>query len=269
MALKLYRIKIKENEKSAMKKTTLIISGLLWTGVANAADPNFNSFDPNFNQPQAGASVDNFNNFQTDFNSQNQFEAPVQQGFQSAEEAKKEAERIEKETKVQEEILHYEMEKANAKKFTANVKEVNLINYIKTLATENGYKVLYRLDKIATVNNNEDLDDVQVDLAKNDFEKQHGWKEHLVLSTKLLNNLNYFSKIDPDYIIPVIDEDKKIIYITQQKYTQGMRGKVLDVFEDKAVYKGYKSSLEDGYEYEKDGKKYRVVDGYLKEVEEK
>ena len=66
-----------------------------------------------------------------------------------------------------------------------------------------------------------------------------------------------------------MDESTKTIYVTHQYNVAGMRGKVMDIFENDAIYKGYKTDLPEGYTYEKDGKKYQVKNGLLNEVDTK
>ena len=153
--------------------------------------------------------------------------------------------------------------------FKSEQKDIDVINYLKRSAGENGYKLQVNLDKIYTINNNSDFDELQIASLQDDYQKQQDWRTNFVLALKILNNVNYMTKLDKDYIVPVVDESTKTIYVTHQYNVAGMRGKVMDIFENDAVYKGYKTDLPEGYTYEKDGKKYQVKNGLLNEVDTK
>jgi len=171
--------------------------------------------------------------------------------------------------KIQEQIILMQAEKANAKNFKSELKDIDVINYLKRSAGENGYKLQVNLDKIYTINNNSDFDELQIASLQDDYQKQQDWRTNFVLALKILNNVNYMTKLDKDYIVPVVDESTKTIYVTHQYNVAGMRGKIMDIFENDAIYKGYKTDLPEGYTYEKDGKKYKVENGLLNEVDAK
>lgn len=171
--------------------------------------------------------------------------------------------------KIQEQIILMQAEKENAKNFKSELKDIDVINYLKRSAGENGYKLQVNLDKIYTINNNSDFDELQIASLQDDYQKQQDWRTNFVIALKILNNVNYMTKLDKDYIVPVVDESTKTIYVTHQYNVAGMRGKVMDIFENDAIYKGYKTDLPEGYTYEKDGKKYQVKNGLLNEVDTK
>ena len=84
-----------------------------------------------------------------------------------------------------------------------------MINYLKRSAGENGYKLQVNLDKIYTINNNSDFDELQIASLQDDYQKQQDWRTNFVLALKILNNVNYMTKLDKDYIVPVVDESTK------------------------------------------------------------
>lgn len=235
----------------------LLIASLFIVGsqTAMAEDIQFNNFSDNTMNSTSYDLTSNYSNQSTDLTSEND-------GYSASEKA-------DYDYKIQEQIILMQAEKANAKNFKSELKDVDVINYLKRSAGENGYKLQVNLDKIYTINNNSDFDELQIASLQDDYQKQQDWRTNFVLALKILNNVNYMTKLDKDYIVPVVDESTKTIYVTHQYNIAGMRGKVMDIFENDAIYKGYKTDLPEGYTYEKDGKKYKVENGSLNEVDTK
>ena len=220
-----------------------------------AEDIQFNNFSDN---TMNSTSYD----FQSNYSNQTANQASENSGYSASEKA-------DYDYKIQEQIILMQAEKANAKNFKSELKDIDVINYLKRSAGENGYKLQVNLDKIYTINNNSDFDELQIASLQDDYQKQQDWRTNFVLALKILNNVNYMTKLDKDYIVPVVDESTKTIYVTHQYNVAGMRGKIMDIFENDAIYKGYKTDLPEGYTYEKDGKKYKVENGLLNEVDAK
>lgn len=235
----------------------LLITSLFIVGsqAAMAEDIQFNNFS---DSTMNSTSYD----LKSNYSNQTAEQAPENTGYSANEKA-------DYDYKIQEQIILMQAEKANAKNFKSELKDVDVISYLKRSASENGYKLQVNLDKIYTINNNSDFDELQIALLQDDYQKQQDWRTNFVLALKILNNVNYMTKLDEDYIVAVVDENTKTIYVTHQYNVAGMRGKVMDVFENDAIYKGYKTDLPEGYTYEKDGKKYKVENGLLNEVDEK
>lgn len=235
----------------------LLIASLFIVGsqTAMAEDIQFNNFSDNTMNSTSYDLQSNYSNQTTDQASENS-------GYSASEKA-------DYDYKIQEQIILMQAEKANAKNFKSELKDIDVINYLKRSAGENGYKLQVNLDKIYTINNNSDFDELQIASLQDDYQKQQDWRTNFVLALKILNNVNYMTKLDKDYIVPVVDESTKTIYVTHQYNVAGMRGKVMDIFENDAIYKGYKTDLPEGYTYEKDGKKYQVKNGLLNEVDTK
>ena len=225
----------------------LLIASLFIVGsqTAMAEDIQFNNFSDNTMNSTSYDLQSNYSNQTTDQASENS-------GYSASEKA-------DYDYKIQEQIILMQAEKANAKNFKSELKDIDVINYLKRSAGENGYKLQVNLDKIYTINNNSDFDELQIASLQDDYQKQQDWRTNFVLALKILNNVNYMTKLDKDYIVPVVDESTKTIYVTHQYNVAGMRGKIMDIFENDAIYKGYKTDLPEGYTYEKDGKKYKVV----------
>ena len=235
----------------------LLIASLFIVGsqTAMAEDIQFNNFSDNTMNSTSYDLQSNYSNQTTDQASENS-------GYSASEKA-------DYDYKIQEQIIVMQAEKANAKNFKSELKDIDVINYLKRSAGENGYKLQVNLDKIYTINNNSDFDELQIASLQDDYQKQQDWRTNFVLALKILNNVNYMTKLDKDYIVPVVDESTKTIYVTHQYNVAGMRGKIMDIFENDAIYKGYKTDLPEGYTYEKDGKKYKVENGLLNEVDAK
>jgi hypothetical protein len=235
----------------------LLIASLFIVGsqTAMAEDIQFNNFSDNTMNSTSYDLQSNYSNQTTDQASENS-------GYSASEKA-------DYDYKIQEQIILMQAEKANAKNFKSELKDIDVINYLKRSAGENGYKLQVNLDKIYTINNNSDFDELQIASLQDDYQKQQDWRTNFVLALKILNNVNYMTKLDKDYIVPVVDESTKTIYVTHQYNVAGMRGKIMDIFENDAIYKGYKTDLPEGYTYEKDGKKYKVENGLLNEVDAK
>lgn len=235
----------------------LLIASLFIVGsqTAMAEDIQFNNFSDNTMNSTSYDLQSNYSNQTTDQASENS-------GYSASEKA-------DYDYKIQEQIILMQAEKANAKNFKSELKDIDVINYLKRSAGENGYKLQVNLDKIYTINNNSDFDELQIASLQDDYQKQQDWRTNFVLALKILNNVNYMTKLDKDYIVPVVDENTKTIYVTHQYNVAGMRGKIMDIFENDAIYKGYKTDLPEGYTYEKDGKKYKVENGLLNEVDAK
>ena len=235
----------------------LLIASLFIVGsqTAMAEDIQFNNFSDNTMNSTSYNLQSNYSNQTTDQASENS-------GYSASEKA-------DYDYKIQEQIILMQAEKANAKNFKSELKDIDVINYLKRSAGENGYKLQVNLDKIYTINNNSDFDELQIASLQDDYQKQQDWRTNFVLALKILNNVNYMTKLDKDYIVPVVDESTKTIYVTHQYNVAGMRGKIMDIFENDAIYKGYKTDLPEGYTYEKDGKKYKVENGLLNEVDAK
>lgn len=235
----------------------LLIASLFIVGsqTAMAEDIQFNNFSDNTMNSTSYDLQSNYSNQTTDQASENS-------GYSASEKA-------DYDYKIQEQIILMQAEKANAKNFKSELKDIDVINYLKRSAGENGYKLQVNLDKIYTINNNSDFDELQIASLQDDYQKQQDWRTNFVLALKILNNVNYMTKLDKDYIVPVVDESTKTIYVTHQYNLAGMRGKIMDIFENDAIYKGYKTDLPEGYTYEKDGKKYKVENGLLNEVDAK
>lgn len=236
----------------------LLIASLFIVGsqTAIAEDIQFNNFSDNTTN---STSYDLMSNY----SGQPAGQASDENGGYSA------SEKADYDYKIQEQIILMQAEKENAKNFKSELKDIDVINYLKRSAGENGYKLQVNLDKIYTINNNSDFDELQIASLQDDYQKQQDWRTNFVLALKILNNVNYMTKLDKDYIVPVVDESTKTIYVTHQYNVAGMRGKVMDIFENDAIYKGYKTDLPEGYTYEKDGKKYQVKNGLLNEVDTK
>ena len=236
----------------------LLIASLFIVGsqTAMAEDIQFNNFSDN---TMNSTSYDLMSNY----SGQPTGQASDENGGYSA------SEKADYDYKIQEQIILMQAEKENAKNFKSELKDIDVINYLKRSAGENGYKLQVNLDKIYTINNNSDFDELQIASLQDDYQKQQDWRTNFVLALKILNNVNYMTKLDKDYIVPVVDESAKTIYVTHQYNVAGMRGKVMDIFENDAIYKGYKTDLPEGYTYEKDGKKYQVKNGLLNEVDTK
>lgn len=236
----------------------LLIASLFIVGsqTAMAEDIQFNNFSDNTTN---STSYDLMSNY----SGQPAGQASDENGGYSA------SEKADYDYKIQEQIILMQAEKENAKNFKSELKDIDVINYLKRSAGENGYKLQVNLDKIYTINNNSDFDELQIASLQDDYQKQQDWRTNFVLALKILNNVNYMTKLDKDYIVPVVDESTKTIYVTHQYNVAGMRGKVMDIFENDAIYKGYKTDLPEGYTYEKDGKKYQVKNGLLNEVDTK
>lgn len=235
----------------------LLIASLFIVGsqTAMAEDIQFNNFSDN---TMNSTSYD----LQSNYSNQTADQASENSGYSASEKA-------DYDYKIQEQIILMQAEKANAKNFKSELKDIDVINYLKRSAGENGYKLQVNLDKIYTINNNSDFDELQIASLQDDYQKQQDWRTNFVLALKILNNVNYMTKLDKDYIVPVVDENTKTIYVTHQYNVAGMRGKIMDIFENDAIYKGYKTDLPEGYTYEKDGKKYKVENGLLNEVDAK
>lgn len=235
----------------------LLIASLFIVGsqTAMAEDIQFNNFSDN---TMNSTSYD----LQSNYSNQTIDQASENSGYSASEKA-------DYDYKIQEQIILMQAEKANAKNFKSELKDIDVINYLKRSAGENGYKLQVNLDKIYTINNNSDFDELQIASLQDDYQKQQDWRTNFVLALKILNNVNYMTKLDKDYIVPVVDENTKTIYVTHQYNVAGMRGKIMDIFENDAIYKGYKTDLPEGYTYEKDGKKYKVENGLLNEVDAK
>lgn len=235
----------------------LLIASLFIVGsqTAMAEDIQFNNFSDN---TMNSTSYD----LQSNYSNQTSDQASENSGYSASEKA-------DYDYKIQEQIILMQAEKANAKNFKSELKDIDVINYLKRSAGENGYKLQVNLDKIYTINNNSDFDELQIASLQDDYQKQQDWRTNFVLALKILNNVNYMTKLDKDYIVPVVDESTKTIYVTHQYNVAGMRGKIMDIFENDAIYKGYKTDLPEGYTYEKDGKKYKVENGLLNEVDAK
>lgn len=235
----------------------LLIASLFIVGsqTAMAEDIQFNNFSDN---TMNSTSYD----FQSNYSNQTANQASENSGYSASEKA-------DYDYKIQEQIILMQAGKANAKNFKSELKDIDVINYLKRSAGENGYKLQVNLDKIYTINNNSDFDELQIASLQDDYQKQQDWRTNFVLALKILNNVNYMTKLDKDYIVPVVDESTKTIYVTHQYNVAGMRGKIMDIFENDAIYKGYKTDLPEGYTYEKDGKKYKVENGLLNEVDAK
>lgn len=235
----------------------LLIASLFIVGsqTAMAEDIQFNNFSDN---TMNSTSYD----LQSNYSNQTADQASENSGYSANEKA-------DYDYKIQEQIILMQAEKANAKNFKSELKDIDVINYLKRSAGENGYKLQVNLDKIYTINNNSDFDELQIASLQDDYQKQQDWRTNFVLALKILNNVNYMTKLDKDYIVPVVDESTKTIYVTHQYNVAGMRGKIMDIFENDAIYKGYKTDLPEGYTYEKDGKKYKVENGLLNEVDAK
>ena len=235
----------------------LLIASLFIVGsqTAMAEDIQFNNFSDN---TMNSTSYD----LQSNYSNQTPDQASENSGYSASEKA-------DYDYKIQEQIILMQAEKANAKNFKSELKDIDVINYLKRSAGENGYKLQVNLDKIYTINNNSDFDELQIASLQDDYQKQQDWRTNFVLALKILNNVNYMTKLDKDYIVPVVDENTKTIYVTHQYNVAGMRGKIMDIFENDAIYKGYKTDLPEGYTYEKDGKKYKVENGLLNEVDAK
>jgi hypothetical protein len=235
----------------------LLIASLFIVGsqTAMAEDIQFNNFSDNTMNSTSYDLQSNYSNQTADQSSENS-------GYSASEKA-------DYDYKIQEQIILMQAEKANAKNFKSELKDIDVINYLKRSAGENGYKLQVNLDKIYTINNNSDFDELQIASLQDDYQKQQDWRTNFVLALKILNNVNYMTKLDKDYIVPVVDESTKTIYVTHQYNVAGMRGKIMDIFENDAIYKGYKTDLPEGYTYEKDGKKYKVENGLLNEVDAK
>lgn len=236
----------------------LLIASLFIVGsqTAMAEDIQFNNFSDNTTNSTSYDLMSNYSGQPTG-------QASDENGGYSA------SEKADYDYKIQEQIILMQAEKENAKNFKSELKDIDVINYLKRSAGENGYKLQVNLDKIYTINNNSDFDELQIASLQDDYQKQQDWRTNFVLALKILNNVNYMTKLDKDYIVPVVDESTKTIYVTHQYNVAGMRGKVMDIFENDAVYKGYKTDLPEGYTYEKDGKKYQVKNGLLNEVDTK
>lgn len=234
----------------------LLIASLFIVGsqTAMAEDIQFNNFSDNTTNSTSYDLMSNYSGQPTG-------QASDENGGYSA------SEKADYDYKIQEQIILMQAEKENAKNFKSELKDIDVINYLKRSAGENGYKLQVNLDKIYTINNNSDFDELQIASLQDDYQKQQDWRTNFVLALKILNNVNYMTKLDKDYIVPVVDESAKTIYVTHQYNVAGMRGKVMDIFENEAVYKGYKTDLPEGYTYEKDGKKYQVKNGLLNEVD--
>ena len=235
----------------------LLIASLFIVGsqTAMAEDIQFNNFSDN---TMNSTSYD----LQSNYSNQTADQASENSGYSASEKA-------DYDYKIQEQIILMQAEKANAKNFKSELKDIDVINYLKRSAGENGYKLQVNLDKIYTINNNSDFDELQIASLQDDYQKQQDWRTNFVLALKILNNVNYMTKRDKEYIVPVVDESTKTIYVTHQYNVAGMRGKIMDIFENDAIYKGYKTDLPEGYTYEKDGKKYKVENGLLNEVDAK
>lgn len=235
----------------------LLIASLFIVGsqTAMAEDIQFNNFSDNTMNSTSY-------NLQSNYSNQTADQASENSGYSASEKA-------DYDYKIQEQIILMQAEKANAKNFKSELKDIDVINYLKRSAGENGYKLQVNLDKIYTINNNSDFDELQIASLQDDYQKQQDWRTNFVLALKILNNVNYMTKLDKDYIVPVVDESAKTIYVTHQYNVAGMRGKIMDIFENDAIYKGYKTDLPEGYTYEKDGKKYKVENGLLNEVDAK
>lgn len=235
----------------------LLIASLFIVGsqTAMAEDIQFNNFSDN---TMNSTSYD----LQSNYSNQTADQASENSGYSASEKA-------DYDYKIQEQIILMQAEKGNAKNFKSELKDIDVINYLKRSAGENGYKLQVNLDKIYTINNNSDFDELQIASLQDDYQKQQDWRTNFVLALKILNNVNYMTKLDKDYIVPVVDESTKTIYVTHQYNVAGMRGKIMDIFENDAIYKGYKTDLPEGYTYEKDGKKYKVENGLLNEVDAK
>jgi hypothetical protein len=236
----------------------LLIASLFIVGsqTAMAEDIQFNNFSDNTTNSTSYDLMSNYSGQPTG-------QASEENGGYSA------SEKADYDYKIQEQIILMQAEKENAKNFKSELKDIDVINYLKRSAGENGYKLQVNLDKIYTINNNSDFDELQIASLQDDYQKQQDWRTNFVLALKILNNVNYMTKLDKDYIVPVVDESAKTIYVTHQYNVAGMRGKVMDIFENDAIYKGYKTDLPEGYTYEKDGKKYQVKNGLLNEVDTK
>lgn len=236
----------------------LLIASLFIVGsqTAMAEDIQFNNFSDNTTNSTSYDLMSNYSGQPTG-------QMSDENGGYSA------SEKADYDYKIQEQIILMQAEKENAKNFKSELKDIDVINYLKRSAGENGYKLQVNLDKIYTINNNSDFDELQIASLQDDYQKQQDWRTNFVLALKILNNVNYMTKLDKDYIVPVVDESTKTIYVTHQYNVAGMRGKVMDIFENDAVYKGYKTDLPEGYTYEKDGKKYQVKNGLLNEVDTK
>jgi len=236
----------------------LLIASLFIVGsqTAMAEDIQFNNFSDNTTNSTSYDLMSNYSGQPTG-------QASEENGGYSA------SEKADYDYKIQEQIILMQAEKENAKNFKSELKDIDVINYLKRSAGENGYKLQVNLDKIYTINNNSDFDELQIASLQDDYQKQQDWRTNFVLALKILNNVNYMTKLDKDYIVPVVDESTKTIYVTHQYNVAGMRGKVMDIFENDAIYKGYKTDLPEGYTYEKDGKKYQVKNGLLNEVDTK
>lgn len=236
----------------------LLIASLFIVGsqTAMAEDIQFNNFSDNTTNSTSYDLMSNYSGQPTG-------QMSDENGGYSA------SERADYDYKIQEQIILMQAEKENAKNFKSELKDIDVINYLKRSAGENGYKLQVNLDKIYTINNNSDFDELQIASLQDDYQKQQDWRTNFVLALKILNNVNYMTKLDKDYIVPVVDESTKTIYVTHQYNVAGMRGKVMDIFENDAIYKGYKTDLPEGYTYEKDGKKYQVKNGLLNEVDTK
>ena len=236
----------------------LLIASLFIVGsqTAMAEDIQFNNFSDNTTNSTSYDLMSNYSGQPTG-------QMSDENGGYSA------SEKADYDYKIQEQIILMQAEKENAKNFKSELKDIDVINYLKRSAGENGYKLQVNLDKIYTINNNSDFDELQIASLQDDYQKQQDWRTNFVLALKILNNVNYMTKLDKDYIVPVVDESTKTIYVTHQYNVAGMRGKVMDIFENDAIYKGYKTDLPEGYTYEKDGKKYQVKNGLLNEVDTK
>lgn len=236
----------------------LLIASLFIVGsqTAMAEDIQFNNFSDNTTNSTSYDLMSNYSGQPTG-------QASDENGGYSA------SEKADYDYKIQEQIILMQAEKENAKNFKSELKDIDVINYLKRSAGENGYKLQVNLDKIYTINNNSDFDELQIASLQDDYQKQQDWRTNFVLALKILNNVNYMTKLDKDYIVPVVDESTKTIYVTHQYNVAGMRGKIMDIFENDAIYKGYKTDLPEGYTYEKDGKKYQVKNGLLNEVDTK
>lgn len=236
----------------------LLIASLFIVGsqTAMAEDIQFNNFSDNTTNSTSYDLMSNYSGQPTG-------QMSDENGGYSA------SEKADYDYKIQEQIILMQAEKENAKNFKSELKDIDVINYLKRSAGENGYKLQVNLDKIYTINNNSDFDELQIASLQDDYQKQQDWRTNFVLALKILNNVNYMTKLDKDYIVLVVDESTKTIYVTHQYNVAGMRGKIMDIFENDAVYKGYKTDLPEGYTYEKDGKKYQVKNGLLNEVDTK
>ena len=156
----------------------LLIASLFIVGsqTAMAEDIQFNNFSDNTTN---STSYDLMSNY----SGQPAGQASDENGGYSA------SEKADYDYKIQEQIILMQAEKENAKNFKSELKDIDVINYLKRSAGENGYKLQVNLDKIYTINNNSDFDELQIASLQDDYQKQQDWRTNFVLALKILNNV--------------------------------------------------------------------------------